>query len=161
WDQLAALDIRVVIGVVDRLRAENDVLKAIVLDDGQEFPADALVVAPRFIARADLYEQLGGTPKKHPTGGTFIATDAAGRTEIPGVWAAGNASDLGAMVAAATGAAVATAAVMNADLLAEDVDAAVRARSEPFSAAMEARMTTRVLGERRHGLDAPHRLPVR
>ncbi|MGH3516689.1 MAG: NAD(P)/FAD-dependent oxidoreductase, partial [Haloechinothrix sp.] len=42
WDQLAALDIRVVIGVVDRLRAENDVLKAIVLDDGQEFPADAL-----------------------------------------------------------------------------------------------------------------------
>lgn len=129
WDQLAALDIRVVSGVVHRLRSENDVLRAVVLDDGHEFPVDALTVAPRFIARADLYEQLGGTLTDHPTG-AFITTGPMGRTEIPGVWAAGNVSDLVAMVAAATGAGVAAAAAINADLVAEDAGAAIRARAE-------------------------------
>jgi thioredoxin reductase (NADPH) len=68
WDQLAALNIRVVSGVVDRLRDENDVLLAVVLDDGHELLVDALAVAPRFVAQADLYEQLGGTLTEHPTG---------------------------------------------------------------------------------------------
>ncbi len=102
WDQLAALVIRVVGGVVHRLHSENDVLRAVVLHDGHEFPVDALTVAPLFIARADLYEKLGGTLTDHPTG-AFITTGPMGRTEIPGVWAAGNVSDLVAMVAAATG----------------------------------------------------------
>ncbi|MGH2585105.1 MAG: NAD(P)/FAD-dependent oxidoreductase [Dehalococcoidia bacterium] len=155
WDQLAALDIQVVSGGVDRLRGENDVLRAVVLNDGHEFLVDALTVAPRFIARADLYEQLGGALTEHPLG-AFIATGPMGRTEIPGVWAAGNVSDLGAMVAAATGAGVAAAAAINADLVAEDAGAAVRARAVTFSPAMEARVTARVLGDRRHDLDIPH-----
>lgn len=128
-DQLAALDIRVVNGTVDRLRGENDILRAVVLDDGQAFPVDAVTVAPWFIARADLYEQLGGALADHPLG-AFIATGPMGRTDIPGVWAAGNASDLGAMVAAATGAGVAAGAAINADLVTEDAGAAVRARAE-------------------------------
>ena len=128
WDQLVALDVQVERGVVDQLRAENDVLRAAVLDDGPEVLVDALVVAPRFIARADLYEQLGGALTEHPMG-AFIATEPMGRTEIPGVWAAGNASDLAAMVAVASGAGVATAAAINVDLVAEDAGAAVRARA--------------------------------
>jgi thioredoxin reductase len=138
WDQLAALNIHVVSGVVERLRGENDVLRAVVLDDGREFLVDALTVAPRFIARSDLYEQLGGALTEHPLG-AFIATGPMGRTEIPGVWAAGNASDLGAMIVAATGAGVASAAAINADLVAEDASAAVRARAVPASAAVRAR----------------------
>ncbi|MQB01747.1 MAG: FAD-dependent oxidoreductase [Actinobacteria bacterium] len=132
--QLAALDIQVVHGIVDRLRGEDDVLRAVVLDDGHEHLIDALTVAPRFMARADLYQQLGGALTEHPLG-AFIATDPLGRTEIPGVWAAGNVSDLGAMIAAATGAGVTTAAAINADLVAEDAGDAVRARAEPFPAA--------------------------
>jgi thioredoxin reductase len=116
-------------GLVHRLRGENDVLRAVVLEDGHEFPVDALVVAPRFVARADLYEQLGGALTDDQTG-AFIATDPMGQTEIPGVWAAGNASDLRAMIVAATGAGVMTAAGINADLVAEDADAAVRARAD-------------------------------
>ncbi|MDQ0820999.1 hypothetical protein QFZ79_003371 [Arthrobacter sp. V4I6] len=54
-DQLAVLDIRVVNGIADRLYAENDVLRAVVLDDGQQFLVDEVTVASRFIARADLY----------------------------------------------------------------------------------------------------------
>jgi thioredoxin reductase len=126
WEQLAALDVRVVSGVVQRLRGEDGV-RAVVLEDGQELLVDAVTVAPRFVARADLYEQLGGTLTDHPHG-AFIGTEPMGRTEIPGVWAAGNASDLSAMVAVAAGAGVMAGAAINADLVAEDAAAAVRAR---------------------------------
>lgn len=136
WEQLAALDVRVVSGVVERLRVENDALRTVVLDDGQEFDVDALAVAPRFVARADLYEQLGGALAEHPAG-ALIETDPMGRTEIPGVWAAGNARDLAAMVSAAAGAGVMAAAAINADLVAEDAAAAVRARAESVAAARE------------------------
>lgn len=128
-DQLAALDIRVMSGTVDRLRGEHGVLKAVVLDDGRDVGVDAVTVTPRFIARADLYEQLGGALAEHPMG-AFIPTGPMGRTDIPGVWAAGNAGDLSAMVAAATGGGVAAATAVNADLVTEDAGAAVRARAE-------------------------------
>ena len=154
WEQLAALDIRVEAGVVHGLRADGDALRAVVLD-GREVLVDALAVAPRFVARADLYEQLGGSLTEHPMG-RFIAVGEMGRTPVPGVWAAGNASDLAAMVSVAAGAGVVAGAAINADLVAEDAAAAVRVRAEPFSAAMEAAVTTRVLGDARHGLDPLH-----
>lgn len=128
WEQLSALGVRVVEGPVRRLRLAEDELRAVVLDDGREVPVDALVVAPRFVARADLYEQLGGTLTDHPVG-ALIATGPVGGTEIPGVWAAGNAGDLSAMVSSATGAGLGAAAAINADLVAEDAAAAVRART--------------------------------
>ncbi|MFE7629685.1 NAD(P)/FAD-dependent oxidoreductase [Kocuria sp. NPDC057446] len=128
WEQLDALGVRVVEGPVQRLRLEGDELRAVVLDDGQEVPVDAVVVAPRFVARADLYEQLGGTLTEHPVG-ELIATGPMGSTAIPGVWAAGNAGDLSAMVSAASGAGLVAAAAINADLVAEDAAAAVRARA--------------------------------
>jgi thioredoxin reductase len=130
WVQFAATNIRIVRGGVARLRSEADMLRAVVLDDGSEFLVDAVTVAPRFVARADLYEQLGGALEEHPTG-AFIATGPMGRTDIPGVWAAGNVSDLSAMVAAATAAGVAAAAAINGDLVVEDVDSSVRARAVP------------------------------
>lgn len=136
-EQLAAMDVRVIRGSVHRLRSEDDVLRAVVLDDGHEFPVDALTVAPRFVARAELYEQLGGALTQHPTE-AFIATSPMGRTEIPGVWAAGNVDDLGAMVAAAAGAGVAAAAALNADLVAEDAAATVRVRAQPAFPARKA-----------------------
>jgi thioredoxin reductase (NADPH) len=127
WEQLDVLGIRVVSGLVERVRGDGDVLEAVVLADEREVPVDALTVSPRFTARADLYEQLGGTLTDHPLG-TFVETDLMGQTAVPGVWAAGNVSDLKAMVSVATGAGVATAAAINADLVLEDVDAAVRHR---------------------------------
>ncbi|MHC5559191.1 NAD(P)/FAD-dependent oxidoreductase [Kocuria sp. U4B] len=127
WEQLAALDIPVVDSAAEKLRSIDGVLRAVVLDDGREIPVDAVAVAPRFAARTELYEQLGGTATEHPLG-TFIATDAMGRTGIPGVSAAGNTSDLAAMVSVATGAGVVAAAALNADLVTEDADAAVRTR---------------------------------
>lgn len=114
---LAALGVPVVDGVVARLRSEDEVLRSVVLEDGRELPVDAVTVAPRFTARGELYVQLGGTLTDHPMG-TDVATGPMGRTEVPGAWAAGNVSDLAAMVATANGAGVA-----------EDAHAAVDARA--------------------------------
>ena len=128
-EQLAALDVPVVAGVVDRLRLEAGALRAVVLVSGAEVDVDAVVVAPRFRALSDLYEQLGGTASDHPMGGTVIETDPMGRTAVPGVWAAGNSRDLQAMVSAASADGVRAGAAVNADLVAEDAAAAVSARS--------------------------------
>jgi thioredoxin reductase len=47
------------------------------------------------------------------------------RTDVSGVWAAGNLLDLGAIVSASAGMGVTAATAVNADLVAEDVAAAV------------------------------------
>ncbi|WP_028647696.1 NAD(P)/FAD-dependent oxidoreductase [Nocardiopsis sp. CNT312] len=127
WEQMAALDVQVVEGPVRMLSTEGGRLRAVVLAEGHAFPVDAVAVAPRFTARTDLYEQLGGAAADHPMG-SFIATGPMGRTDVEGVWAAGNAADLSAMVSVSTGAGVAAAAAINADLVAQDARAAVRAR---------------------------------
>ncbi|MEE2059554.1 NAD(P)/FAD-dependent oxidoreductase [Rhodococcus artemisiae] len=127
-EQLAARQIRVVDARVEGIRDEGEKGVTVVLDGTPEVEQDAVVVAPRFHARADLYVQLGGTVTDHPFG-EFIDSDPMGKTEIPGVWAAGNASDLSAMVMVASGAGVMAGAAVNADLIAEDVAAAVDARA--------------------------------
>jgi thioredoxin reductase (NADPH) len=128
WEQLAALDVEVVTGVVDRLRSDAGELRAVVLEGGREVPVDALVVAPRFVARTDLYEQLGGAVTQHPMGGTYVETDPTGRTAVPGVWMAGNSRDLSAMVSASSADGVRAGAAVNADLVLADVTQAVAHR---------------------------------
>lgn len=53
--------------------------------------------------------------------------DAAGRTTVPGVWAAGNAANSRAQVITAAGEGSAAAIALNADLTEDDVRAAVAA----------------------------------
>ena len=152
WEQLAARGVRVVDGRVDRLQADDGVLRGVVLTGGREVELDALTVAPRFVARDDLFRALGGSPTEHPMG-AFVAAGPTGATDVPGVWAAGNTSDLAATVAVASAAGVVAGGAINADLVAEDVRTAVAARTDPWSPAMEARVAVSVLGDRRHGLD--------
>ena len=50
--------------------------------------------------------------------GTFIpAVDPTGRTAVPGVWVAGNVTDLMAQVITSAGAGLMAAAAINVDLL--------------------------------------------
>ena len=127
-EQLDALGVPVVRGPVARLAIEGDRLAAVVLEDGRTFPVDAVTVAPRFVSRSDLWSQLGGTLTENPMG-TFIASGLGGRTELPGVFVAGNAGDLSAMVGASAAQGVFAGAAINMDLIAEDAQAAVRARA--------------------------------
>jgi hypothetical protein len=57
--------------------------------------------------------------------GRRFATGVAGTTAVPGVWVAGNATDLTAQVGASAAAGALAGAHMNADLAAADMNAAL------------------------------------
>jgi len=98
-------------------------------------------------------DALGLRPAEHPWGtGDYIPSDAAGRTDVPGVWVAGNVADPAAQVGAAAAAGAAAGAQINAGLVAEETECAVAACRDPFSASSEASLCELVMGGRRHGL---------
>ncbi|MEU0136680.1 NAD(P)/FAD-dependent oxidoreductase [Streptomyces sp. NPDC006296] len=160
WERLAARGIEVVQGDVSGLEVTDDKLCGVRLSSGLVIPVQSLVVAPRFTARGSLLEGLGISAVPHPMGvGTYVPADAAGATEVAGVWVAGNIADLMAGLAQAQSQGVTAAAAINADLVNADADEAVaRLRAAPsgslFSGRSEAAVTERVLGVRRHGIDS-------
>jgi thioredoxin reductase len=134
-EELAALDIRVVPGRIEALEVEDDGLTGVRLEDGTRIARRALVVGPRFVARSEVLASLGLAPSPHPMGGEHIAADANGQTAIPGVWVAGNVTDLKAQVVVAAAGGASVGAAVNADLVAEDTRLAVAAYRDRRSAA--------------------------
>ena len=125
-EQLAARGIRVVTGIVDSLEVVDDRITGVHLSDGTVVTRQAVVVSPRFVASSQVLATLGLHPTTHPLGlGEFIAADPTGLTEVPGVWVAGNVTDLTAQVVTAAAGGVSAAAAINADLIAEDTQRAV------------------------------------
>jgi thioredoxin reductase len=141
YERLAARDIAVVEGRVTAPAVTDDRLTGVTVDDGRVIPCRALVVSPRFTARANVLTSLGlGTTEQEMAGqviGSYVASDPSGATELPGVWVAGNVANLMEQVIGAAGAGLRAAAAINADLVAEDTRRAVAARRTPFSARME------------------------
>ena len=89
-------------------------------DGAESLTFDALTVGAFGRANADLFAQLGGEVVAHPSGmGTYIPTQMAGQTDVPGVWAVGNSADVSAMVVASTASGVMAGAHVNADLVME------------------------------------------
>lgn len=126
--QLAARGIRVVGGEVSALAIADDRLAGVRLADGSVVPRQAVAVGARMTARAGFLADLGLKPGEHPSGmGSHIPVDPVGRTEVPGVWAAGNVTDLFAQVGAAAAAGALAGAVINADLVDEETRRAVEA----------------------------------
>jgi thioredoxin reductase len=134
-EQLAARGIRVVHGEVASLEIAGDRLVGVRLSSGTVVSRDVLAVSSRMTARAGLLAALGLRPAEHPGGvGEYIPSDATGRTEAPGVWVAGNVTDLVAQVGTAAAAGATAAAQINADLVAEETRQAVAAhRSQVIS----------------------------
>ncbi len=131
-EQFAARGIRVVDGEVAGLDvAEDGSLRAVLLADGRRVARAAVAVVPRFTARLDPVAGLGLEPTELLMGdhvvGTYLATDPAGATAVPGVWAAGNSTELMATVIASAAAGVTCGARLNADLVEEDTRLAVAA----------------------------------
>jgi thioredoxin reductase len=156
WEHLAARGIDVVSGEVAGLETIGDRLSGVRLASGQVVPRAALVVAPRFTARSGLLASLGLAAVEQEMGdvvhGSAVPADPTGATTVPGVWVAGNVTDLGAQVISAAAAALNTAAALNGDLIAEDNRRAVAARRAPFSPIAERELCETVLGDRRHGI---------
>jgi thioredoxin reductase len=127
-EQLAARGIRVVDGEVAALEITSGRLTGIRLRDGTVVPREVVAIAPRMVARAGVLASLGLRPAEHPSGaGMWVPADPAGRTEVPGVWVAGNVTDLAAQVGTAAAAGATAGAMINADLVEEETREAVAA----------------------------------
>ncbi|MEU8234420.1 NAD(P)/FAD-dependent oxidoreductase [Actinoplanes sp. NPDC048967] len=120
--ELAARGIGIVEGTIDRLVIDDDQLRGVQLHDGCVVARDALFVPPRFLANNFLLTGLGCDVDDDG----WVTADATGRTSVAGVWAAGNVIDPRAQLITAAGAGSAAAIALNADLVDEDVRAAVR-----------------------------------
>ncbi len=153
-EQLAARGVRVVDGEVTALEVHDDRLTGVRLADGTVVGVEALAVSPRtVVARAGFLADLGLRPVEHPSGlGEHLPADATGRTDMPGVWVAGNVTDPSAQVGSAAAAGALAAAQINADLVGEETRRAVAELRDPFTAQSEARVAALVAGTRRHGL---------
>ncbi|GAA1646176.1 NAD(P)/FAD-dependent oxidoreductase [Saccharothrix algeriensis] len=127
-EQLAARGIPVVSGEVAAVEVGGDRLAGVRLADGTLVAREVVAVATRMVARLGFLDGLGLRPVPHPAGvGEHLPADPSGRTDVPGVWVAGNAADLVAQVGSAAGAAAAAAAQINADLVTEETAQAVAA----------------------------------
>ena len=125
-EQLAALGVEVVRGRVTGIDVTGDAISGVRLEDGRVVPREIVAVATRMVARAGLLAGLGLTPVPHPSGmGEHVPSGMAGVTDVPGVWVAGNVTDLSAQVGSSAAAGALAGAHMNADLVTEDVARAV------------------------------------
>ena len=140
YEQLAARGISVVLGAVTSVDSVDGSLVGVTTADGRRHPATGLVVGAKATARAEVLLSLGLELSPHPMGedlGSFVASGFGGATAVPGVWAAGNVTDLMAQVITAAGGGLMAGAAINADLMAEELAAdvaAYRARAEGHTA---------------------------
>ncbi|GAB3401831.1 NAD(P)/FAD-dependent oxidoreductase [Schumannella luteola] len=131
---LAARGIRVVPGEVVELVSDGGADAASPdarvigarLADGALVSFDALVVASVPVAHLDFLAPLGLRAETHPMGrGEQLPATPFGVTAVPGVWVAGNATDIMAQVGAAASAGAMVGAQVNAALVATEVREAV------------------------------------
>ena len=122
-EALDARGISVVEGDVARLVVDDDRLTGVELVDGRVIPRTAVFVRPENVPHPDgLLAALGC--RLDDAG--FVVVDRTGATSTSGVWAAGNVVDPRAQVITAAGQGSAAAIDLNADLVREEVECAVR-----------------------------------
>jgi thioredoxin reductase len=121
--ELVARSVGIVEGDIDHLVIDDDHLVGVQMTDGTTVPRDALFVPPRFVPNHNLLRGLGCDVDENG----WVRVNDTGRTSNPHVWAAGNVVDPRAQVITAAGAGSAAAIALNADLVDEDVRAAVHA----------------------------------
>ncbi|MET4432967.1 NAD(P)/FAD-dependent oxidoreductase [Mycolicibacterium sp. 624] len=127
--RFAARGIRVVDTPVAEIQSDETGITGVRLADGQVVPRRVLSVLTGMLARTDGLDGLQLPMADLPGGlGRGFVTGMAGTTEVPGVWVAGNATDLAAQVGAAAAAGALAASHMNADLAIADTNAALIAR---------------------------------
>jgi thioredoxin reductase len=124
YDQLKAHGITVTEGLVTEIEADASGLTGVRLAGGRHVELDAVVVAPRMQARAELLAPLGLKPAEMKIGehavGTYIEADPTGATAVPGVWVAGNLANVQAQVITSAAAGLAAGAAINLDLVLEE-----------------------------------------
>ncbi|MFF5188637.1 NAD(P)/FAD-dependent oxidoreductase [Streptomyces sp. NPDC000345] len=130
--RLTAAGVRVVPGEVAALVVEDDRLTGVRLSaaaasgEGPVYDREVLFVAPRPVPRTELLERLGAEMTETAFG-AYPVVDGHGRTTVPGLWAAGNASGFAEQVVNAASRGYRAGAAINGELLMADLDAAAGA----------------------------------
>ncbi|MGR0319563.1 NAD(P)/FAD-dependent oxidoreductase [Agromyces sp. ZXT2-3] len=113
--------------VTEVLADESGRLRGIRLEDGSQWEADAVFVAPRAVPHDDLLRQLRARSMRQG-GADQVLVDEDGRTSVRGLYAAGNVVGPRSSVPWAMSSGSLTGAAINADLVDEDVRNALDAR---------------------------------
>jgi thioredoxin reductase len=117
-EQMLKLDrhsIAIVEGLVDRLSHTNGYVEEIVLKDGTAYPYTVIYNRPAMIQHSDLPQQLGCAINEQG----IIVVDDFQKTNIPGVFAAGDCSTMLRAVAPAVAAGMKAGAVINNEMCTE------------------------------------------
>ncbi|WP_323742634.1 NAD(P)/FAD-dependent oxidoreductase [Nocardioides islandensis] len=122
-ERLLARAVGVVDGPVGRLVVHDDELSGVEMADGRVVPRAAVFVRPRLVPDNEVLVGLGCALDENG----WVVADATGRTSVAGVWVAGNVANPRAQVITAAGEGSAAAIALNADLVDEDVAAALDA----------------------------------
>ncbi len=118
---MAGAGVTVLEASVQRVEAEGSAIHGLRLDDGSLLPARAVVVSPRSVAHGSLLTSLGIETVPHPSGfGDYVEVDPLGQSAVPGVYLAGNVTDLAAQVMGAAAAGTRAGAAVNIDLVTTD-----------------------------------------
>ncbi|GHB30509.1 oxidoreductase [Streptomyces xanthochromogenes] len=127
--RFAARGIRIIETDVKEVVDDDDgTLVGVRLADGTFVGRRVLAVATRMQARTEGLDGLKLPMEDLPDGmGRRLASAMAGTTEVPGVWVAGNATDLSAQVGASAAAGALAGSHINSVLAAADTDAALAA----------------------------------
>lgn len=127
-EKLIARGTRIVDGAIERIEAEDGRITGVRLAGGEFVERSVLATASRMEARAGFLKDLGLKTVEHPSGaGEHVPADPVGRTDVPGVWVAGNVTDLMGQVGASAAAGAMAGAQINMELVNEDTAAAVAA----------------------------------
>ena len=133
-EKLGAIGVRFVHGTPQEVVAEDDALVGLRLADGSLLERQAIVVASQPHVRADFLGPLGIEPKPFEMGGAVSArsstVEPTGATAVPGIFAAGNATDIAMILMASAAHGIRVGAWINAELAGADAVAAVAARRE-------------------------------
>lgn len=128
-ERMLARGVRLVDGEVAGVEVLEDRIVGVRLTGGEVIARTVIAVQTRMVARGGLLAALGLTTVDHPLGmGSAVPADPTGLTSVPGVYVAGNVTDLSAQVGAAAAAGALAGARINADLVEEETTAAVAAR---------------------------------
>ena len=131
-EKMSAIGVRIALGTPQEVVTEGDALVGLRLTDGSVLVRDAIVVASKPHIRADFLAPLGIEPTPFEMNGvafgSVIEIDPTGATSVPGIFAAGNSTDISMTLMASAAHGNRVGAWINAELAAEDATRAVAER---------------------------------
>jgi thioredoxin reductase len=131
-ERMEAIGVHLEHGTPTEVVTDGDRLVGLRRRDGSVLERDAVVVASKPCVRADFLAGVGIDPRPVEMGGTAVGSVLAvepmtGALPVPGLFAAGNATDISMTLMASAAHGMRVGAFVNADLASADATAAVKA----------------------------------